>query len=67
MKRDANNCGKVDYASRVEAELVLSRITRQEAPKKIGRLTPGRAYQCGRCGGWHLTSQRRMGERDGQP
>ena len=60
---DANDCGKVTYVSRVEAELVLSRITRLDAPKKIGRFTPGRVYQCGRCGGWHLTSQRK-GMRD---
>ncbi|MFG3211083.1 hypothetical protein [Streptomyces tendae] len=47
------SCGKVWFADRIAADLVLAVIrSRGEARAK----EPVRSYHCSRCHGWHLTS-----------
>jgi hypothetical protein len=45
--------GKQRFADRVAALLALADSFR----KAKGRRNEVRAYECGRCGGWHLTSK----------
>jgi uncharacterized protein (DUF3820 family) len=46
-------CDKVIYVNEKEAKLHLSNIRSKEQDHK----KPIRAYECEKCGGWHLTSQ----------
>ncbi|MGY5099655.1 hypothetical protein [Streptomyces sp. 900105245] len=51
--RRQKSCGKVWFADRIAADLVLAVIrSRGEARAK----EPVRSYRCPRCHGWHLTS-----------
>lgn len=51
--RKPRACGKVRYPDRIAAVLAMARISAvgEQRAKDIRR-----AYQCSRCGGWHLTS-----------
>jgi hypothetical protein len=46
-------CGKKRYRDHQEAVQALRRLREHSERGRI----PARAYQCNRCGGWHLTSQ----------
>jgi hypothetical protein len=46
--------GKVIQSSRVEAQFVMLCLWREA--QGTGKKVPKRAYECRRCGGWHLTS-----------
>lgn len=48
-------CGKRRYRDHAEAIAAL-RLVRSDSVR--GRV-PVRTYECGKCGGWHLTSQER--------
>jgi len=46
--------GKFRYRSETTATRVLHQIWSNPRP---GRRMETRTYECGRCGGWHLTSK----------
>jgi uncharacterized protein (DUF3820 family) len=46
-------CDKITYTSESDAKRVLKSIREQEQSHK----KPIRAYECNKCGGWHLTSK----------
>lgn len=54
MKQRGCPSGKVRYRDRLGALLALSKIGRKDSPRRPK--SEGRAYQCPRCKGWHLTS-----------
>lgn len=55
--------GKHRYRDEIAAKLGLAEIqTRGEVRAK----TPTRAYHCGLCSGWHLTSQEKRTKNDEQ-
>lgn len=47
-------CGKVRYPDHAGAVKALHTITTKGERRDV---TPARAYECGRCNGWHLTSR----------
>lgn len=51
-----NSCGKRIYPTPLSADLALKAIVRRDQPR--GRKVPCGKYPCGRCRGFHLTSQR---------
>jgi len=51
--RNQSRCEKVRFHSHKQAVSRLHDITSMESPGK----KPVRSYHCGRCKGWHLTSQ----------
>ena len=48
-------CRKIRYRDEIAANLALAKLQRQG---KAGH-DETRAYRCEKCGGWHLTSQKR--------
>lgn len=48
-------CRKIRYRDEIAANLALAKLQRQG---KTGH-DETRAYRCEKCGGWHLTSQKR--------
>ena len=52
------SCGKRRYRSEIDAKIALTRIARTGDDSRRDK-TPRRAYRCGTCKGWHLTSMGR--------
>jgi hypothetical protein len=57
MSRANKRCSKTRYATRAQAEQAISAMARtfQFVYKK--------AYRCGKCRAWHITSTPRVGRR----
>lgn len=58
MRRDLAprvSCGKYRYPSGAHARWALD-VIRKRGGRALTGKKPNRAYQCDRCGGWHLTS-----------
>lgn len=49
------SCGKARYRDHQEAVTALRNV---RAKSERGRV-PVRVYECGKCGGWHMTGQER--------
>lgn len=58
MARHRCPCGKKRFRDHLEATRALHTIGNNALP---GSRRPIRSYECHRCGGWHLTSQRTWG------
>lgn len=52
------NCSKVSYNSEAHAKRARAAVGRRK--RFSSKL---RVYECPKCGGWHLTSEEREGER----
>jgi hypothetical protein len=57
MNRPRKRCEKTRYATRGEAERAISGMARKF------RFVYKKAYRCGKCRGWHLSSTPRVGRR----
>lgn len=59
----ASSCptGKVRHPDRASAEIARQRVS----VKARRNHAAARAYECGQCGGWHLTSMSRNQQRKG--
>lgn len=58
--RKPRHCTKTRYDTRVDAEIALSSvILRGKRGKRSSSRQESRAYECDRCGGFHLTSMGR--------
>jgi len=44
------------YATRGEAETFIAVIRKSTRRRDPARVIPQRAYECPKCGGWHLTA-----------
>lgn len=47
--------GKIGYLTQIGAKMAIAQVRRKRKPGK-GEWSE---YWCGRCGNWHLTSQRK--------